>query len=79
MSNKKYIKSFLLLISFRDVNISSYLSPILSQYNIKNDDFLQLFVVKFNELTRNFYKTQFDDFFSGEKKKFSTFKFYHTC
>lgn len=45
------LKEVLILVPLHRDNLTSYLSPILGQYGIRNSDFLKVFVDEFNKST----------------------------
>lgn len=55
MQKQNKIKELVILLPLARENLTSYLSPILGQYGIRNSDFLTQFVQEFNKLTENMY------------------------
>ena len=48
--------------------LTSYLSPILGQFNIKNNEFLKQFILDFNNFTNFIFKDEFVDFLNDKSK-----------
>ena len=64
----KIIKNLTLLIPLNQETLTSYLSPILGQFNIKNNEFLLQFISDFNNFTNFIFKEHFSDFLTNKSK-----------
>lgn len=53
--NKTRQKQVLILLPLARENLTSYLSPLLGQYGIRNNEFLENFYTKFNVLTNDIF------------------------
>lgn len=58
--NKNKIKVVTIMFPLHRENLTSYLSPILGQYGIKNSDFINMFVSAFHEKTKNIFLDDFN-------------------
>lgn len=58
--DKNQIKNVSIMFPLHRENLTSYLSPILGQYGIKNSDFINTFVVNFHKNTNNVFVDDFN-------------------
>jgi hypothetical protein len=56
--DKLKLKTIRVLFPLHREGLTSYLSPILGQYAIKNAEFINDFIVRFNIFTKNSFKEQ---------------------
>ena len=65
--DKSRIKQVLILIPLHRENLTSYLSPVLGQYGIRNSDFVKEFIKEFNFLTNSKFVSFLSDFDDPDK------------
>lgn len=60
-SKKAKIKELLILLPLDRENLTSFLSPILGQFGIKNPDFINAFISEFNKISNNVFAEDFKE------------------
>ena len=68
VTDTKINKILTLLLPLNQETLTSYLSPILGQFNIKNNEFLKQFILDFNNFTNFIFKENFSDFLNDKSK-----------
>jgi hypothetical protein len=68
ITDTKINKNLTLLLPLNQETLTSYLSPILGQFNIKNNEFLKQFILDFNNFTNFIFKEAFSDFLNDKSK-----------
>lgn len=68
MNTLYIIQKINLLLPLNSETLTSYLSPILGQFNIKNSDFLKKFIIDFNNFTNFIFEEKFSFFLNDQSK-----------
>lgn len=66
LKEKNILRKLLIILPLNQEGLTSYLSPILGQFNIKSELFLKQFVIEFNRFTNDIFINYFDDFLNNK-------------